>query len=775
MPAALFTRQKIWQCALLSVAFALVLAFLLPEDLFLSASGADIGQFAAWRAFAADSIRAGHFPLWNPYTYAGQPFLGDFLSAELYPPNLIFLFLPVARAINFSYFLHLLILGWGVGVWSARRGAHPLAAALAGFVIMFSGPVFLRFFSGHLGNLCSMAWVPWMFCALEAAWRGPALRPLLRAAAAVALQILGGYPQYVFDAAVAAGLHAVVYSLIDPAVRRRALPMLVVVYIAGAALAEAQLLPGFAAAAESVRADKLDFNVVRQFSFPPENFLTLLAPGFFGNLTSAIYWGRCYLWEVCPYIGVIGVVLAALALGDRAHRRRARADLLIIALLLVLALGSHTPLLRVLYDYAPAFGKFRTQAKFIFPAVVLAMPLLAAGADALIHGRLGHKIFSGVVLALGGLGLVAGIFFWAAPAQLAGFLAFINGTRESYLPATQLADAAFIHDSGLQAGQSLVLGGALLTAAGAALLLARSRAPWRWLPLALLPLEMLAFASANFATSHLSDLVPPPVANYITAHPGDYRVLNPARPNTGYFLGASDLWGNDPTVLKRYSEFITFSQGGNPDHAGQYTGFSLLPRAFALVRFKYAFVPSTDKPGTFQLNYSEHPLPRALLVSNYQVRSGRDAILAALMKPDFDPAQTVFLESEPNPRPQASNAPPGAVNVTALTSDSLTLEADTPAPAILLITDLYSRDWRARALDGSSQANYEVLPADYIVRAIPLAAGHHHLVVEYAPPSLRIGLILSALAWLLWVGAFLRPRIIARPASAPAKSAAGSG
>ncbi len=470
------SRQRIWQFALLSVAAAVALAFLLPEDLFLSAPGADIGQFAAWRAFASDSVRAGHFPLWNPYTYAGQPFLGDFLSAELYPPNIIFLFLPVARAVNLSYFLHILILGWGVGVWTARRGSRPGAAALAGMVIALSGPVFLRFYSGHLGNLCSMAWVPWMFCALEVAWRGPAWRPVLLAAAAVALQILGGYPQYVFDAAVAAGLHAVVYSVIDPAVRRRELQVVGVVYVAGAALAAAQLLPGFAAAAESVRADKLDFRVVSQFSFPPENFLTLIAPGFFGNLTSAVYWGRCYLWEVCPFIGATGVVLAALALGDRTHRRWARADLVIVLGLLVLALGAHTPLLRVLYDYVPEFGKFRTQAKFIFPAVVLAMPLLAAGADAVMGGRYGAKWFAGAVMALGMAVGVAGIYLLVSPGQIAGALAFIRGKNESYLSAAQFADADFIRACGWQAGQSLAVAGALLAMAGAALWLAQGAA-----------------------------------------------------------------------------------------------------------------------------------------------------------------------------------------------------------------------------------------------------------------------------------------------------------
>jgi len=113
----------------------------------------------------------------------------------------------------------------------------------------------------------------------------------------------------------------------------------------------------------------------------------------------------------------------------------------------------------------------------------------------------------------------------------------------------------------------------------------------------------------------------------------------------------------------------------------------------------------------------------------------------------------VLLESVPTPLPQAG-AQTGTVRLSELNSDTLEISADTPAPALLLITDLYSSGWRARALSGSVQSAYAILPADYIIRAIPLTAGHHHLIVEYVPASFRIGLIISALTWLAWVAAF---------------------
>src|SRR5258708_7704056 len=57
-------------------------------------------HFTAWRQFAFDQLRQGHLVLWNPHYLCGAPFLGNFESAILYPPNWFYLILPLALAIN---------------------------------------------------------------------------------------------------------------------------------------------------------------------------------------------------------------------------------------------------------------------------------------------------------------------------------------------------------------------------------------------------------------------------------------------------------------------------------------------------------------------------------------------------------------------------------------------------------------------------------------------------------------------------------------------------
>ena len=63
------------------------------------------------------------------------------------------------------------------------------------------------------------------------------------------------------------------------------------------------------------------------------------------------------------------------------------------------------------------------------------------------------------------------------------------------------------------------------------------------------------------------------------------------------------------------------------------------------------------------------------------------------------------------------------------------------APAILLITDAYARGWRARSERGE---RFDVLPANYVLRAVALPAGKRRVWIEYSPTGWRIGRWVSA-------------------------------
>jgi hypothetical protein len=728
---------------------SLVLALLLPSGALLAAANTDlIGEFVSSRAFLADSLRHGQLPLWNPYTYGGQPFLAGFEAAELYPPNLVFLLLPLVPALNFSILFHLVILGWGMERWATARGLGPGPAALAGFVLPLSGAVFPHVYAGHLSNLCTMAWAPWIFLGLESWVRQGRSRGLFLASAAMCLQILAGHVQYFFYTAVAAGLEAIVLSIAHPEMRGRALPAVAGCYLAAVLLGAAQLLPGLASSADCLRGEKLDYKFAAMFGFPPENFLTILAPGFFGSLGTPVYWGRCYLWEMSLFFGAVGPLLIGMALCDSRRDRRfgVMLDLIVAALLLVLASGVHTPVFDLLYRFAPGFGHFRSWSKFIFPATLFLVLATATGADALCRGQ---KAPLG--LGLGGLALglilgVAALFFLADPESVTALLGLVAASGESYLPVQAFTQPSFIEGAATHAGLSLGLAALVLDAAGGALLLARVRPAIRWALPVLLAAEMIGFAAGQVTFSGMSDAMPPDLAQFVAAHPGDYRVLDVDHANNGFLLGAGDLGGNNPSVLRRYAEFINFTQGEDPDHPTQYLPFKSFVPLYAMLRLRYAFLP--DSRGVRVLASPTPPLPRLLLVNDCRVLPNRDAIFSAMRASSFDPAKTVLLESATDPTPDP--AATGKAELISERADELTIETDVDRPTLLLVTDLYDPNWRAEALPDSSQASYHLMPADYVLRAVPLAAGHHHLRLVYAPRSFPIGVGISMAAWAIW-------------------------
>ena len=467
------------------LAAAILLAFALAVfgdvlfatgDTVVSESHNDIClQYAPWRGFGFSQLRHGNFALWNPHIYSGAPFFGGLQTGLLYPLNYQYLFLPLARAINVGVALHVFLGGLFMYLWASRRGLRFLACLFCGVLWMFCGQHYYHIMAGHLTGLISTAWIPLLFLALDglfenesvssatphSALRTPQSKWILLGSLTIAMMALGGDPQYLFHAGVAAAIYSGL-CLATAANRMRILAGLAAICAVGAAIAAVQLLSGIETTAESLRGGHgVPYDFARVFWLPPENFLTFLAPGFFGPETETAvfrYWGRCFLWEMCLFIGVTGLLLAiygAIA-GEHAKRRfslamalallvlalgawlppivtglfpsligvvlllrfwKAAADrprlrlfirtALVLLLSAVLALWWFTPLFhvrlfRLLYDWAPGFSRFRGMSKFAMPASAFLVLLSGIGLDRLVRAEKVNARLAAAPLAAGG-------------------------------------------------------------------------------------------------------------------------------------------------------------------------------------------------------------------------------------------------------------------------------------------------------------------------------------------------------------------------------------
>jgi hypothetical protein len=731
----------------------------------LSYEDADLArQFVPWRAFGFGEMRHGHLPLWNPHIYGGAPFFGGFQSALLYPPNWLCLALPLAPAINWGIALHVWMAGMFTFLWMRGRGLHPLACLLAGVLFQFCGPFFLHIDAGHLPNLSAMVWGPLVLLSIDGWLDKRTAGWLLLGGGATAMQILAGHPQYVFYTGVAAAIYGLPRLAWTRAPWYAAAGLAWVPAIA-VCLSAVQLLEGWHATAESVRSRGATFVFASLFSFPPENLVTALVPGFFGDLTDHLYWGRCLLWEMSLFFGVTGLALAVYGV-LRGRRTLRFLDLAAAAALLLLATGSHTPLFAWLYHHVPGFDKFRGLSKFIYPAVLFLIALAAAGFDALWEEGRPPRAFvwtvagAGVAIGLASVALMplgdAGPVRWPWPQWINA----VESTRETMISGSLAASSKFQRDAAWTATEAM-LGSAGTLALIAVILAMARRKPEA---LALLPLvaltEMLMFAYTSLESFPLAAAQDSPAADYLAEHPaGGSRILNLEDANIAMSIGADDLWGYDPGVLRRYAEWMADSQGVDPAQLDEELIFTRTPALYAsLLRCRYIFPPESVMPANGgALPVYEYPpetvSPHLLLVPEARILTGRAAIFDAMRADDFDPRRTVILEQPPVPSPAPGSGPPGVASVVAETTDSLTIDATLSRAAILLVTDNYCSGWMVRNVTGSAQARYDVMPGDYFLRAIPLAPGHHHFELIYRPLVFVIGAWISALSLILFAAA----------------------
>lgn len=290
-----FKRHRFAFAFLALLALTLFLPALVKREVFTLRDHFD--YFQPLRAFTADELKAGHLPLWNPYSASGEPWLANPQTGVFYPPTWLFLVLPFETAYMLFLLLHLALLGWGAYLLFARR-APPGAALVGAAALMFSGPVLSLLDVSN--NFATLAWVPLvLWCALEGKASGGAWR---RGAIVLALAFLAGEP---FFAALAALLYAVVRRHRD--VLRTALLAF--------GLSAVQLIPFLEFVAHSDRAGGMEDALILRDSMQMRDWLQAVVP-------SAAPAQQQFIPVVYMGIVVIALALVGVVLGLRASTTR---------------------------------------------------------------------------------------------------------------------------------------------------------------------------------------------------------------------------------------------------------------------------------------------------------------------------------------------------------------------------------------------------------------------------------------------------------------------
>ncbi|NLB97927.1 MAG: YfhO family protein [Armatimonadetes bacterium] len=342
----------------------------------------------------AEALREGRLPVWTDRIGGGYPLLALGEAGVLYPPHLLlYRLLPPVTAYNVNVILAVLTAA-ACQYWLCRDlGRSRAASLLGGLAYAWSG-----FFVLHVATLHSAqaaAWIPLLLLCVRRGARAATPASWIGAGVVLAIQITTGYPQIVYYSALAAAFLAI-WELGwgedrgapgGPAGKVvNGVGGALVVLAVALGLSAAHWLPGVELTRQSGRSGGISFERATEFSFPPANLLTFVAPYVHGNPATGGEMGfseRGHFWDN-GYVGLIPLFLALYAAAYGLRRKgpiRFFVFLLLFSLLIVL--GRHTPFFRVVWHVLPGMSYFRFPSRFMVIACLSLALLAAYGLDQL--------------------------------------------------------------------------------------------------------------------------------------------------------------------------------------------------------------------------------------------------------------------------------------------------------------------------------------------------------------------------------------------------------
>ena len=538
-----------------------------------------LAEFYPWRLFAAQTLKQGFLPLWNPHQFCGTPFVANAQSAVFYPPNLLFCLLPVARAFGVSAWLHLALTGLFLyGFLRSSAFSLSAPAALLGAVAWQMSAWQVSWLALPT-FLCVSCWLPlalWLAHRACLPSAGRAAGRWTGLGVCLGMMVLAGHLQI---ALYCVGLTAS-YTLFLAWPRLCAEPESRLSLVAGGlvalvlliGIAASQVLPSLELARVSHRSGApltgARYAGYVALAMPTVNLVTLFLPGFFGNPTQGTYWGAMnnggpsgYMENAC-YVGILALVLAAFGCGATWRRCRGTRFFSVAALVaLLMALG--TPLDAVLYFGLPGFAQSGSPGRILVIWTLGASVLAAVGAEALMTGR-ARSLRS---------------WKWAIGATAGAFLLSLAGTvsvvERQWPPHALAIDLPRVGDLWR------VPVGILLGAASLFWLRRRGTLshPTAGFLLAGLAATDLLAAGWGYNRTARADRVYPvtPAIAFLQQHTDGGRILvlnhgwsvDPGRPpntllppNTATVFGLDDVAGYDSLLTRRSFEFIQTLNGG---------------------------------------------------------------------------------------------------------------------------------------------------------------------------------------------------------------------
>lgn len=318
----------------------------------------------AWKRFILQSFRqpgglTNRLPLWNPYLWAGAPFLADGQHSAMYPFSLLFYVMPLHLAYGWFTVLQFWMAGISMYVLARTLGTNRVGGLLAGIVYQLSSVYVVSVVFTMI--IAAMVWLPVLLATIEMVIRdqirggsGRTMLYVVGGVLALGCQMLAGHPEFTYYTGLVMGIYALARLGREVIARRgrarvwthaiKAGIWLLLMVALGVCIGAAQFVPLYEYAALNFRQGSESYETIIGWAFPKRRVISLLIPNFFGNPThhtwfdlltwqrmpvirnlrgeptsppQTIYWGIKNAVEGGSYVGILPLFLSTIALLGR--------------------------------------------------------------------------------------------------------------------------------------------------------------------------------------------------------------------------------------------------------------------------------------------------------------------------------------------------------------------------------------------------------------------------------------------------------------------------
>lgn len=691
-----------------------------------------IKQFYPWKVFAMDLINKGIWPMWNPYSFSGMPFIANLQSGVFFPTNVFFLFIPTLWAWVGTVLFDLLFFGGCLYLFLRSEKLSRIASVFGAIVGMNLS--YLTLWHYQLVITQSAIFLPLILYFVNRYIKKQNNIFLPGISLLIALSFFGGHVQTV--------IFVYLIFLFFALFKRLSFKKIIITSILPLFIAAVQLLPSTEAYLLSAREGIATKELFAPFVFHWKNIVTVLAPDFFGHPSNRNYVGTDYR-DMNAYFGLTAFIFSIISAWWVKKDKRV-----------------------LFFFFVALFGLLFSTWPLVFVFDFFNIPILSSGVPARM---IFIFQFGGAVLSAFGFDywlkermnfskkIIVNIFFVGVCIVLLWIFASTKVSRNNLILPTLF----FVGTSSLLLLKTYISRLTVIFVTG---------------------IFILSFAQYSYFFQKYNSFSPSkfvfpehPVLSYLKNNAGIYRFFgtNDARLSYDFsvYYKLYDFEGYDSMYPKRYGELISAAVIGEvPKSIPRSDAFlnnwkdRRSSRLLDLLGVKFLTEKNDLPESNWDLEINKFPverfklvwqekiwkiyerktaLPRVGLFDNFLLINNGKEIIKKIYNDDFDYKNVVILEKAPKILPRDSKNK--MLKVVSYAPNKIIIQTSSDVSQLLYLSDNYYPGWKVY-VDGKEQ---EILRANYTFRAVSLSDGNHLVVFEYRPELITLGVISTFISLIL--------------------------